>query len=105
MESFSLYINIFSRSYSFLSYVEKKLWGSKNPGNGLFQKSPLIKKEAYFFVLFLYLLQENSYSCMVLKFQVSKLKILEGGNKIINLAAKVLIFKTLITLKLVDLAT
>ena len=36
MESFSLYIHIFSRSQSFLSYVEKKLWGSKNPKNGLF---------------------------------------------------------------------
>ena len=39
MESFSLYIYIFSRSLSFLSYVEKKLWGSKNPENGLFLAS------------------------------------------------------------------
>ena len=39
------------------------------------QKSHLIKKEAYFFVLFLFLLQDNSYSCLVSKFQVSKLKI------------------------------
>jgi hypothetical protein len=53
----------------------KKLWGSINPENGLFQKSHLIKKDIYFFVLFLYLLQDNSYSCLVLKFQVSKLKI------------------------------
>ena len=30
MESFSLYIHIFSRSQSFLTYVEKKLWGFKN---------------------------------------------------------------------------
>ena len=27
-----------------------------------------------FFVIFLFLLQDNSYSCLVLKFQVSKLK-------------------------------
>ena len=51
MESFSLYIHILSRSY-FLSYVEKKLWGSKNPENGLFKKSHPIKKDTYFFVLF-----------------------------------------------------
>ena len=69
MEPFSLYIHIFSRSWSFLSYVEKKLWGFKNPGNGLFQKSVLSKKRHIF------LLQNNSYSCLVLKFQVSKLKI------------------------------
>ena len=75
MESFSLYIHILSRSLSFLNYVEKKLWGSKNPENGLFQKSHLIKKETIFFVLFLFLLQEISYSCLVLKFQVSNLKI------------------------------
>jgi len=36
MESFSLYIHIFSGSWSFLGYIEKKLWGSKNPENGLF---------------------------------------------------------------------
>ena len=75
MESFSLYIHIFSRSQRFLSKIEKKLWGSKNPENGFFQKSHLIKKDTYFFVLFLFLLQDNSYSCLVLKFQVSKLKI------------------------------
>ena len=54
---------------------KKKLWGFKNPENGLFQKSHLFKKETYFFVLFLFLLQDISYSCLVLKFQVSKLKI------------------------------
>ena len=62
MESFSIYINIFSRSQSFLSYVEKKLWGPKNPENGLFQKSQPVKKD-------------NSYSCLVFKFQESKLKL------------------------------
>ena len=51
MESFSLYIDIFSRSESFLSYVEKKLWGSKNPRNGLFKKSQS-KKKTYSFGLF-----------------------------------------------------
>ena len=54
---------------------KKKLWGSKNPENSLLQKSRLIKKGTYFFVLFLFLLQINSYSCLVLNFQVSKLKI------------------------------
>ena len=75
MEYFSLYIHILSRSLNFLSYVEKKLWGSKNPENTLFQKSHLIKRETYLFVLFLFMLQDISYSCLVLKFQGSKLKI------------------------------
>ena len=48
--------------------------GLKNPGNGLFEKSHPIKKEI-FFVIFLFLLQDNSFSCLVFKFQVSKLKI------------------------------
>ena len=74
MESYSIFIYIFLKSQIFLSYEEKKLWGSKNPENGLFQKSHPIKKETYFFVLFLFLLQDNSYSCLVLKLQVSKLK-------------------------------
>ena len=52
MESFSLYIHIFSRSESFLSCVEKKLWDSKNPENGLFKKSQPIKKDKYFFFNF-----------------------------------------------------
>ena len=52
MESISLYIHILSRSKSFLSYVEKKLWGSKNPENILFKKSQPIKKETYFFFFF-----------------------------------------------------
>jgi hypothetical protein len=70
------------------------------------KKSHLIKKDTYFFVLFLFLLQDDSYSCLVLKFQVYKLKIaIHRGHKIINAAAKVLIFKTLITSKLIDLAT
>jgi hypothetical protein len=60
---------------SIYSHILKKLWGSKNPENGLFQKSHLIKKETYFFVLFLFMLQDNSYSCSVLRFKVSKLKI------------------------------
>ena len=74
MESFSLSVYIFSRSKSFIIYVEKKLWGSKNPENGLFPKSH-IKKETYFFCSFLFLMQDNSNFCLVLKFQVSKLKI------------------------------
>ena len=41
----------------------------------MFQKSHLFKKDTYFFVLFLFLLQDNSFSCLVLEFQVSKLKI------------------------------
>ena len=56
------------------------------------QKILIIKKERYFFVLFLFLLQDNSYSFLVLKFQVSKLKIAIEVISI-NLAAKVLIFK------------
>ena len=51
---------------------KKKLWDSKNPENCMFQKSHLIKKETYFFDLFLFLLQDISYSSLVLKFQVSK---------------------------------
>ena len=58
----SIYSNIFSISYSFISYVEKKLWGSKNSENGLFQKSHPIRKETYFFVfLLLFPLQDNNY--------------------------------------------
>ena len=53
-----------------MSYVGKKLWGSKNLYIGLFQKSHSIKKESYFFVLFLFLLQYNSNFFLVLKFQV-----------------------------------
>ena len=34
------------------TYVEKKLWGSKNSENGLFKKSHLIKKETYFLFQF-----------------------------------------------------
>jgi hypothetical protein len=32
--------------------LRKKLWGYKNPENGLFKKSLSIKKETYFFVIF-----------------------------------------------------
>ena len=39
------------------------------------KKVTLSKKRHIFFVLFLFLLQDNSYSRLVLKFQVSKLKI------------------------------
>ena len=99
MESFSLYIHIFSRNYA-----EKKLLSSKNPENGLFQKSPSIKKDKYFFVLFLYLLQENSYSWFGFKISNVYVKNCNGGHKIINLATKVFIFKMLITSKLIDLA-
>ena len=82
-----------------VSSVEKKLWGSKNPEYGLFKKSHPIKKETYFFVLFQFLLHDNSYFCLVLRIQDKKWN---RGHKIINLAAKVLIF---ITSKLIDLAT
>ena len=76
MESFSLYIHILPRSMNFLSYVKKKLWGSKNPENGLFQESHLIKKETYFFCFFSISVADIiSYSCLFLKFQVSELKI------------------------------
>ena len=67
----------------------------------MFQKSQKEKKK---FVPFVFLLQENIYSCLGLKFQVSKSEIARG-HKIINLAAKVRIFKTLITSKLIDLET
>ena len=39
------------------------------------KKATLSKKRHIFFVLFLFLLQDNGYSCLVLLFQVSKLKI------------------------------
>ena len=92
MESFFLYIHIFSRSQSFLSYVEKKLQGSKNPENGLFKKSHSIKKET-FFILFLFLLQDNSYSCLVLQFQVPKLKIAIEVTKLSFWPQKCVFFK------------
>ena len=95
MESFSLYIHIFSRSKSFLSYVEKKIWGSKNPENGLFQKSHLIKRENFFLLLFLFLLQDISYSCLILKFQVSKLKIAKEVIQLSIRPKKCLILKRL----------
>ena len=49
------------------TYVLKKLWGSKNPEYGMFQKSHLIKKDTFFSSSSISL-QENSYSCLVLKF-------------------------------------
>ena len=54
--------------------MEKKLWGFKNPENVCLKKVALSKK-GYIFLSFLFLLQGNSYTCLVLKFQVSKLKI------------------------------
>ena len=57
-----------------------------------------------FFVLFKFLLQDNSHLFFVLKFKVSKLNC-KSGHKIINWVAKMLIFKTPITSKLIDLAT
>ena len=39
------------------------------------KKVTLSKKRNTFFVIFLFMLQDNSYSSLVLKFQVSKLKI------------------------------
>ena len=78
--------------------------GLLNSGKWLNPKSPPIKKETYFFVLFLFLLQDNSYSYLVLKFQVSNLKIAIEVIKLSKMAAKVLIFKTLVTSKLIDLA-
>ena len=67
-----VFLSIYSH---LLSYIEKNLWSSKNPENGLFQKSHFIKKDTYIFVLFLFLLQDNSYSFLALKFQISKLEI------------------------------
>ena len=55
----------------FKSYVEKKLWGSKNP-----------EKIHIFFFFFV------CYSCLVLKFEVP-IKNYTRGHKIINLASKV----------------
>ena len=84
---------------SIYSHLLKKLWGSKNPKNGLFQKSHPMKKETYFFVLFLLLLQDNSYCCLVLKFQVSKLK---NAIEVIKLSMRP---QKGLFLKLIDLAT
>ena len=67
MESFSLYIHIFSRSYT-----EKKLWDSKNSENCLFQKSHPIKKRIIF-LLFFYFCYKIIVIPLVLKIQVSKL--------------------------------
>ena len=39
------------------------------------KKSPYQKRDIFYFVLFLFLLQDNSYACLVLQFQVSRLKI------------------------------
>ena len=56
---------------------KKRLWSYKNPENGLFPKSHPIKEETYVFVLFLFLLQDNSHSSFVAKFRLSKLKMQE----------------------------
>ena len=54
----------------------------------------LSKKRHVYFVLFLFLLQDNSHFCLYCS--------CNRGHKIINLAAKVLIFKKLITSKQID---
>ena len=66
------------------------------------KKVTLSKREIFFFVLFLFLLQDNSHSCLGLKFQLSKLEI---AIEVTKLAAKVRLFKMLITSKLIDLET
>ena len=63
------------------------------------------KKDIFFCSFSIFLLQDNSYSCLVLKFQAAKLKIAIEVIKIINLAVKVPFSKKLITSKLIDLAT
>ena len=57
-------------------------------------KKVTLSKKRHFFVLFLFLLQDN-YSSLVLKIQVSKLKKCSRGHKIINAATKVLFLKRL----------
>ena len=54
---FKVFISVYSHLLKKLEL--SKLWGSKNPENGLFQKSRPIKKDTYFFVLFLFLLQDK----------------------------------------------
>ena len=51
-ESSSLYIHIFSKSQSFLSCVDKKLQGSKNPKNCLYLYSQKLKKNKLNFSFF-----------------------------------------------------
>ena len=100
MESCSLYIHIFSRSWSFVTYVEKSYGALK------ILKMACFKKEIYFFVLFLCISVARK-QLFLFGFKISSVKVknCDGGNKIINMATKVLIFKTLITSKLIDLAT
>ena len=64
------------KKLEFSKFCRKKLWGSKNPKMACSKKVTL--KERYiFFCSFLFLLQDNKYSCLVLKVQVFKLKIAE----------------------------
>ena len=70
------------------------------------KKVTLSKREIFFFILFLFLLHDNSYFCLGLKFQVSKLKIAIEVTKLSIWSQKcVFCFKTLITSKLIDLGT
>ena len=73
----------------------KKNYGALKIRKMACSKKVTLSKKILFFVLFLFLLQGNSYSCFVLKFQVSKLKIAIEVKKIINLAAKMLFSKRL----------
>ena len=62
------------------------------------------QKRGFFFVFLLFLLQDNSYCCLVSKFQDSKLK-MAIVVKNYQFGRKSAYFKTLITSKLIDLAT
>ena len=73
-------------------FRKKKLWGSKNPENVLLKKITLSKKDTVFFTLFLFLLQDNNYTCLVLKFQVSNLKISIEVIKLLILPEKCVFF-------------
>ena len=61
MESFSLYIYIFSRSQSFLSNEENMLWGFKTPKNGLLRKIFDYKE-----IFFLFYIAKTSQSVLKL---------------------------------------
>ena len=84
-------------------YVEKKLWALKILKIACSKKVTRSKNRKIYYVLFL--LQDNSYSSLVLKFQVSKLKIAIEVIKLSIWPQKSFFFKTLITSKLIDLAT
>ena len=67
---------------------------SKIPENGLLKKSHPFKKETYSFI-FLFLLRDNGNKCLILKFQVSKLKIVIEVRKLSIWPQKCLILKRL----------